>query len=294
MKTGTPADKPTAIKLIDIPYGGGKPVPLCYAEWEPIDMYKGTVVAVHGLTRQKRDFDYIATTLANNGYKVLAVDAPGRGGSGKMYDPNAYNLDVYADIFALFMKLLSLQRVHWIGTSMGGLIAMKMGEKGLAAKLRSLTLVDITHKPNHAGCIRLTGYITENLPTFASVDQYIEILKKNLPIGRVPEYVWRHYAQYQLKKTGDAYTFHFDPKIARMAIAGLKAGIDVSAGLKKIDCPVALVAGGKSDLCTVAEIADLKALKPDLKLFIDDEAGHVPALADSAAQQFIYNFVSNS
>jgi pimeloyl-ACP methyl ester carboxylesterase len=294
MKTGTPADKPTAIKLVDIRYGGGKPVPLCYAEWEPIDVYKGTVIAVHGLTRQKRDFDYIATTLANNGYKVLAVDAPGRGGSGKMYDPNAYNLDVYADIFGLFLKQLSLQRVHWIGTSMGGLIALKMAEKGLASKLRSLTLIDITHKPNHAGCQRLTTYITENLPTFQSVDQYTEILKKNLPIGPVPEYVWRHYAQHQLKKNGNVYAFHFDPKIARMAVPGLKAGVDLTAGLMKVECPVSLVAGGKSDICTAVEIADLKAVKPDLALFIDAEAGHVPALADNAAQQFIYGFIGNS
>ena len=153
-------------------------------------------------------------------------------------------LDVYAEIFGLFLKQLSLQRVHWIGTSMGGLIAFKMAEKGLASKFRSLTLVDITHKPNHAGCLRLTGYITETLPTFATVEQYTEVLKKNLPIGPVPEYVWRHYAQHQLKKAGDVYAFHFDPKIARMAVPGLKAGIDLTAGLKKVECPVSLVAGG--------------------------------------------------
>jgi pimeloyl-ACP methyl ester carboxylesterase len=294
MKTGTPADKPTAIKTIDIPYGGGKPVPLCYAEWEPIDVYKGTVVAVHGLTRQKRDFDYIATTLANNGYKVLAVDAPGRGGSGKMYDPNAYNLDVYATIFGLFLKELSLQRVHWMGTSMGGLIAFKMAEKGMASKFRSLTLVDITHRPNFQGCLRLTGYVTENLPTFTSVDQYVDILKKNLIIGAVPEYVWRHYATHQLRKAGDQYIFHFDPKIARAAVPALKVQIDLTTGLQKLDCPLALVAGGKSDICTAAEIAELKAAKPELAVYIDAEAGHVPALADTASQQFVYNFISNS
>ncbi|TAL33291.1 MAG: alpha/beta fold hydrolase, partial [Alphaproteobacteria bacterium] len=181
MKIASPLEKPAAVAAQAITVAGyPKPITLAYADWQPEDAYRGTVVAVHGLTRQKRDFDFVAATLAKNGYQVLAVDAPGRGGSTWLGDPNLYNLDFYADVFVAFLKHMGLTRPHWLGTSMGGLIALKMAEKGKANMFRSLTLVDITHKPARAGLDRIMGYITEDLPVFSSPDQYLEIIKKNL------------------------------------------------------------------------------------------------------------------
>ena len=295
MKHAGPLEKPTALREQQIPLAGGKPLTLAYADWQQEDAYRGTVVAVHGLTRQKRDFDFVAATLAKNGYQVIAVDAPGRGGSSWLADPNQYNLDFYADVFVAFLKNLGFTRVHWLGTSMGGLIALRIAEKDKANMLRSLTLIDITHKPHRAGLERIMGYVVENLPVFTSPAQYLDILKKNLPLGDMtPDYVWSHYAEHQLKKSGNNYIFHFDPKIARRAQEDFKKPVDLTAGMKKISCPVALVAGGKSDICTAQEIADTKALQPDLQVHICPMAGHVPALADAASQQFIYKNISNA
>ena len=65
-------------------------------------------------------------------------------------------------------------------------------------------------------------------------------------------------------------------------------------GLMFAASPLALVAGGKSDLCTAQEIADLQALRPDLQLHICPDAGHVPALADSPTQQFMIGFINKN
>lgn len=296
MKIASPLEKPAAINAQPLTVAGyPKPITLAYTDWQPEDAYRGTVVAVHGLTRQKRDFDFVAATLAKNGYQVLAVDAPGRGGSTWLGDPNLYNLDFYADVFVAFLKHMGLTRPHWLGTSMGGLIALKMAEKGKANMFRSLTLVDITHKPNRAGLARIQGYITEDLPVFSSPDQYLEIIKKNLPLGdATPDYVWKHYVIHQLKKVPNGFVFHFDPKIARRALEDFKNPLDLTEGMKKIECPLALVAGGISDICTKAEIDDLKALQPGLSLHMCPTAGHVPALADAASQQFIYKIISSA
>jgi len=252
---------------------------------------KGTVVAVHGLTRQKRDFDYLGHALAVRGWRFYAFDAPGRGESLRL-PPEEYHLTRYAEIFAAMLKKHFAAPVHWIGTSMGGLIALEMLAQDMAPNFASLTLVDITHKPNPAACARIADYVIENLPVLPSVDVLIDILKVNLPLGPVADDVWRHYAEHQLRKTDAGYVFHFDPTIARLAAPALRAGIDITSGAEKIACPVALVAGGKSDLCTAAEIADLQRIRPDLALHIYPEAGHVPALADAETQAFIENFMA--
>ena len=252
---------------------------------------QGTVVAVHGLSRQKRDFDFIAAALAKNGYQVLAVDAPGRGGSSWFKNPESYCIDIYADVFQEFIKKLGLGSVHWIGSSMGGLIALGLTQKGHASLLRSLTLVDITHKPNPEACKRIAGYLQEVLPVWQNVEQQVAFTKAHLPLGEVSEEVWRHFAKHQLIERGKGYTLHFDPKIVRQARAELLEGIDWTTGLEKLTCPLSLVAGEISDLCTRSKIEALARIRPDVHIRICPKAGHIPALSDGATQDFITEFL---
>lgn len=251
---------------------------------------RGAVVAVHGLTRQKRDFDYIGQALSSLGWQVFAMDTPGRGESLRL-PPEEYHLDKYADIFAQVLRQHLDAPVHWLGTSMGGLIAMTMGARGDADVFKTVTLIDITHKPHPAACARIADYVVENLPVFPTVESYLTIMKPNLALGDVSDDVWLHYAEHQLRAVDGKYAFHFDPAIARLAAPMLRAGIDLREGLQKITCPLALVAGGKSDLCTAQEIADLQALRPDLALHMCPDAGHIPALADAPTQSFIADFI---
>ncbi len=268
-------------------------IALAYSVFEPPAEKKGDVICVHGLTRQKHDFDYIATYLATGGYRVLSFDAPGRGESSHL-PPELYDLSFYADIFNGALAALHIDHPHWIGTSMGGLIALTMAAKGYAQSFASLTLVDITHKPNAAACARIADYVIEDLPVLQSIEQYMAIQKINLPLGNVPEAVWEHYAVHQLRKTDGGYKFHFDPKIARLAQPALRQPIDITAGVKALSCPIALIAGGLSDLCTKAEIEDLMQLRADLHLHICPDAGHIPALADAPTQQFMLDFLDQA
>ncbi|MFH1159009.1 MAG: nucleoside triphosphate pyrophosphohydrolase [Pseudomonadota bacterium] len=292
---GAEAQTVPTIGTIDIAETvAGEKVRLAYARWQPENGAVGTVVAVHGLTRQKRDFDFIAETLVKEGYDVWAVDAPGRGESSRFADPQNYYNGVYADVFSTFLKQMKFPPVHWIGTSMGGLIALHMAAKGHTGLFRSLTLIDITHKPRRDGLDRVFGLITETLPVFTSIEHYTAGLKKHLLLGDVPEHVWRHYAEHQLRKTGDVYALHHDPLIARRALSELKKVYDLSEGVQKLTCPIALVAGGVSDLCTAEEIEGLKALKPEAIVHICPKAGHVPALDDAATQGFILDHLAKS
>ena len=82
------------------------------------------VVCVHGLTRNGRDFDFIAKRLAQKGFRVICPDMPGRGKSPWLGESKHYNNELYiADTLAL-MEHLGAKKMHWIGTSMGGLMGM--------------------------------------------------------------------------------------------------------------------------------------------------------------------------
>jgi pimeloyl-ACP methyl ester carboxylesterase len=84
------------------------------------------VIAIHGLTRNSADFDFIAPELARAGRRVLAVDVRGRGLSDRAPDPMTYQPLVYAkDVLAL-MEQAGIERAVFLGTSMGGLITMAL------------------------------------------------------------------------------------------------------------------------------------------------------------------------
>ena len=75
---------------------------IAYADWGPEDAAE-TVVCVHGLTRQGRDFDYLANSLANAGYRVVCPDLVGRGGSGWMPHVLDYVFPQYYAHMAAFL-----------------------------------------------------------------------------------------------------------------------------------------------------------------------------------------------
>ena len=67
---------------------------VAYTEWgDPAS--SRVVICLHGLSRQGRDFDPLASVLAADGYRVLCPDLVGRGRSGWLRDPEEYALPQY-------------------------------------------------------------------------------------------------------------------------------------------------------------------------------------------------------
>src|SRR5437588_8870343 len=96
---------------------------LAYVDWGPADAAV-PVVCVHGLSRQGRDFDYLAAALADVRRRVVCPDLVGRGRSGRLRNPNEYALPQYcADMNALVARL-GTEQADFVGTSLGGLIGM--------------------------------------------------------------------------------------------------------------------------------------------------------------------------
>ena len=97
---------------------------IAYREWG--DAANGNVlVCVHGLTRCARDFDTFARAMADR-YRVICPDVAGRGHSDWLSDPMAYQIPQYVSDMVTLIARLDVEKVDWVGTSMGGLIGLAL------------------------------------------------------------------------------------------------------------------------------------------------------------------------
>jgi pimeloyl-ACP methyl ester carboxylesterase len=101
----------------------GAPHRIAFTDWGPIG--SGVpVICVPGLTRQGRDFDFLAAELARCGRRVLCPDLPGRGRSGRLLSPLQYILPQHCADTAAVCLATGAETIDWVGTSLGGLIGM--------------------------------------------------------------------------------------------------------------------------------------------------------------------------
>src|SRR5690349_9297359 len=90
-----------------------------FTEWG--EKKNSAVICIHGLTRNSRDFDYLAHELSSDFY-VICPDMAGRGKSSWLEDRSFYNYLTYMNDIGRLLGSLDIDKTHWIGTSMGGLI----------------------------------------------------------------------------------------------------------------------------------------------------------------------------
>ena len=97
---------------------------MAYWEWGDAANPK-VLVCVHGLSRQGRDFDTFARAMCAE-YRVVCPDVVGRGQSDWLKNPASYAIPVYVADMVTLLARLDAAEVHWVGTSMGGLIGMAL------------------------------------------------------------------------------------------------------------------------------------------------------------------------
>jgi len=121
-----------------------------------------TVLCLHGLTRNSRDFEDLAPHLQPR-YRVIVPDLRGRGFSGR--DPNVQNYQpaIYVrDILAL-LDAVNAPRMAVIGTSLGGMLAMMLGYSH-PDRIAGIVLNDVGPEIDPVGIERIKRY-AGRLPT---------------------------------------------------------------------------------------------------------------------------------
>jgi pimeloyl-ACP methyl ester carboxylesterase len=246
-----------------------------YLEWGARDG-RATVICVHGLTRNAHDFDRLAERLSQS-CRVIAVDIVGRGGSDWLKDPAHYTYAQYqADMNALIARL-DVERVHWIGTSMGGLIGMFLAAVP-NTPLASLLLNDVGPIIPKTALQRIADYVgLEN--RFSSLEALERNMRKvHAPFGPLTDEQWAHLVRHGHRRLPDGtFAPAYDPTIADNVRKGI-ADVDLWAFWDRITAPTMVFRGVESDLLSAATAQEMAQRGPRARIVEFSGIGHAPAL----------------
>ena len=253
---------------------------LCYAEWgDPAN--PRVLVCVHGLARQGRDFDVFAQALSDR-YRVVCPDVVGRGRSDWLADPAGYQIPAYVADMVTLLARLDAQDLHWVGTSMGGLIGL-----GLAtlpgSPVKRLVLNDVGPVIELAALQRIGTYLGQPL-RWGSVEEAADYLWSiSASFGPHTREQWLALTRPMLKPDGEGFKLHYDPAIAvpfrALTPEAARAGEAMLwASYDALRCPTLLLRGAQSDLLSRDTAQAMTQRGPKAKLIEFEGVGHAPTL----------------
>jgi pimeloyl-ACP methyl ester carboxylesterase len=256
---------------------------LHFMEWGSRDA--PVLVAWHGLARTGRDMDDIAAHLAGRGWRVLCPDTIGRGLSQWSPMPEReYCLAFYSELARAFVDALDLDRIAWLGTSMGGAIGTVAAATTLRGRITRLVLNDNGPSLAAAAIERIRSY-AGNPAAFATVselEQYFRTVYK--PFGWLSDAQWRRLTETSVRRLPDGrVTPHYDPAMV-MQFTHHADDYERWAEWDSLDLPVLCLRGESSDLL-LRDTAEQMRLRGPRAVVVEIEGcGHAPAL--NTPQQF--------
>jgi pimeloyl-ACP methyl ester carboxylesterase len=253
---------------------------MAYWEWgNPAN--PRVLVCVHGLSRQGRDFDTFAQAMQGE-YRVVCPDVVGRGQSDWLADPAGYQIPSYAADMVTLLARLNAEVVHWVGTSMGGLIGLVLASLKNSSVQR-LVLNDVGPTIEPSALARIGTYL--GLPLrWKTLDEAADALWAiSQGFGQHTREQWLALTRPMLKADGDGFVPHYDLQIAAPFRAitpeAAKAGEALMwAMYDRLRCPTLLLRGADSDLLTLATAQAMITRGPKAELQQFADVGHAPML----------------
>jgi pimeloyl-ACP methyl ester carboxylesterase len=228
----------TRSRTLDI--GGG--VRLAYRETG--DPAAKPVLLLHGMSSSAATWDAFAAELANAGFRAIALDQRGHGGSSRAM---SYSLHQFRDDAAAFLDRAELERVDVVGHSLGGHVATMLAQIR-PQRIRRLVLEDIPVRPRddeqngQASPFSLVGMLLAQLGS--------------------------------LRKLRG-----FDRRLVRPIIAELRTpDSQWWAALRQVTVPTLVISGGPSSHVPAARQRDLTLALPDADLVTIDVGHRVHSL----------------
>jgi len=264
---------------------------MAYVEWGDPENPR-VLVCVHGLTRNGRDFDVLANALAAE-YRVVCPDVVGRGLSDRLLVADDYALTTYANDMITLLARLDVDSVHWVGTSMGGLIGMFLASLP-GSPISRLVLNDVGPMVPLEALQRIGEYLGK-APDFTDLDQaeaYIRTVCA--PFGTLTDLQWRYMTAVATRvKPDGGYEMNYDRAIAQpyqKAFLDAKE-INLWPLFDAIRCPTLVVRGAQSDILAHATAEEMTTRGPQAKLVEVASVGHAPMFLNEQQVRIVEDFL---
>jgi pimeloyl-ACP methyl ester carboxylesterase len=284
---------------------------VAYCDWGDPDAGH-VVLCVHGLSRNARDFDYLAGTLERD-CRVVCMDVVGRGDSDWLQDKSGYTFRTYLyDAAALIARITTPTRpgllrgrrattLDWVGTSMGGLIGMLLAARP-NSPIRRLVLNDVGPFVPWNALFRLKGHVGRD-PVFATLADAESYLREACAsFGIRGKAHWRHLVRYSVRERKDgSFDLRYDPAIGRPTTAQIDPelplgaefmrGVDLWNVWNEVRCPVLALRGAESDVLPASTLEQMRRRKPEIEIVEFPGVGHAPALFESDQIEVVREFL---
>jgi pimeloyl-ACP methyl ester carboxylesterase len=266
---------------------------LHYTEWGAAHGAQAdTVIAWHGLARTGRDMDDIAGHLAQR-YRVICPDTLGRGLSQWSPAPETeYCLAFYVKQAVALLDQLGLQRVHWLGTSMGGAIGTLAAAGPLRGRIGRLVLNDNGPSLAAPAIERIRSYAGKPaaFATVGELERYFRTVYA--PYGWLSDAQWRRLTETSVRRLPDGrVTPHYDPAMV-MQFSHHPGDYELWDAWDSLDLPVLCLRGEHSDLLLADTAEQMRQRGPRAVVVTIPDCGHAPALNTPAQFALVERFLA--
>ena len=254
---------------------------------------KPPILCLHGLTRNSRDWTEFAERYSP-GFRVLALEFRGRGGSDYDPVPQRYNPLTYAGDVIELLDQLALDQAIFAGTSLGGLVTLTMA--AMAPQWIFATIMnDVGPDVDVEGVNRILTYVG-NDRRFGSWDEAADAIAANYGASfeRYAHDDWVKMAKRNCREENGEVRFDYDMAIAEpFKTTGPTPNVDLWPFFRVLaEKPLLVVRGAKSDLLTEATARRMQQVAPDMKLVLVPGVGHAPELNEPEAVAAIDEFLA--
>ncbi len=253
---------------------------MAYWEWGEAGNPQ-VLVCAHGLSRQGRDFDALAQAMSDR-YRVVCPDVVGRGRSDWLADPSGYQLHAYVADMVTLLARLDAQVLHWVGTSMGGLIGLGLASLS-NSPVRRLVLNDVGPAIQFEAIVRIGAYLGRPLRWNTEEEAADYLRSISVGFGPHSREQWMALSRPMLKADGDGFVLHYDPRIS-VPFKSITAEVAAAGealtwrAYDAVACPTLLLRGADSDLLTPDTAQAMTQRGPKARLHEFAGVGHAPML----------------
>ncbi|QDQ86956.1 alpha/beta hydrolase [Alcaligenaceae bacterium SJ-26] len=291
---------------------------MAYWEWGAPDNDR-VLLCAHGLTRTGRDFDTLARRLARR-YRVVCPDVVGRGRSDWLANASFYTVPQYVGDMLTLLARIQPRELHWVGTSMGGLIGLGLaGARASQARLirpepngawspmpaelgqlrfASMTLNDVGPHLEAGALARITEYLAQPLvfPSFELAVAYVRQVSASF--GPHSETQWQELTRHVFVQTAAGWVKHYDPGIA-LAVnldgAALAMGEQILwQAYASLECPVLICRGNESDLFARRTAYEMLERHDRAQLAEFEGVGHAPTFMQAEQLAVLEDFLAQA
>jgi len=261
-----------------------------YVEWG--EASAKPLVCVHGLTRCARDFDFLAAEMVRHGYRVICPDVAGRGDSSWLADPMDYAIPTYTKHMLMLLAQLGLESVHWVGTSLGGLIGMAIAAMP-GSPVARLVLNEVGPVIKVAALQRIALYVGKwpPLPDIEAAERYVRAV--SAPFGPHSDAEWRFLTEHVVRANPDgSLRMHYDPAIAVPFNAEPPTrDLELWPLYDAIRCPTLVLRGEHSDMLARDTVERMASRGPRARAVEFPGVGHAPTLIHADQIAVVRNFL---